>query len=603
MNKKISQLKNKIIFYNEINFFIIPSVLLNFLLKREIYVFNIPFHKYEKKIFNFFINILKIKQSNFLNNDVSAYTKSFDVKFNHLEDYFSNNINCKFLFELLSQKFKLDELGKKKFEVLIKNQLYKNNIDKDYASILLIENISKNRILKYYPSHLSTYLLLKHQKTYQVSKLLIIINNIKNLFNILKKIKIKFTVNKIKNYNLPLDSKCEIGFVPHKNFTYQNSFKKNYIFDTDIDSPFHKSNILNIFFHNLDNKTLRYININKLNFKILKLSKKNILINFIKNLMFCIKILFVSRKDLILSFFFINIFYKILISSDQVKKNLNIKKIIFHYDVLVSPFFNLALHINSITTFAIQERTMQYLYFKFYFFDHYFVVNKDFTDKLSKSGYLIGNYINNGFPRCNYGSYLIDKREYTNKFNLYDNNYLFIGLTCFDDERIASYADGGTSINSNLKFLNLIDEVSDKYISTGIHITYKNYAFLKTSNFQNIYFKLKAKDNIFFYEDNKSLNAYILCHYSDLIISKYSSIVDEMLSIGKKVLIYDSENYVSNFNYYLSNEPICINSKNSILEKIGNFEKIDFQKYENLFESKYSYQNYYNHVKTYINRI
>ena len=75
-----------------------------------------------------------------------------------------------------------------------------------------------------------------------------------------------------------------------------------------------------------------------------------------------------------------------------------------------------------------------------------------------------------------------------------------------------------------------------------------------------------------------------------------------MLSIGKKVLIYDSENYVSNFNYYLSNEPICINSKNSILEKIGNFEKIDFQKYENLFESKYSYQNYYNHVKTYINR-
>ena len=95
-----------------------------------------------------------------------------------MEDYFSNNINCTFLVELLSKKFKLDELGKKKFEVLIKNQLYKNNIDEDYASILLIENISKNRILKYYPSNLSTYLLLKHQKTYQVSKLLIIINNI-----------------------------------------------------------------------------------------------------------------------------------------------------------------------------------------------------------------------------------------------------------------------------------------------------------------------------------------------------------------------------------------------------------------------------------------
>ena len=96
------------------------------------------------------------------------------------------------------------------------------------------------------------------------------------------------------------------------------------------------------------------------------------------------------------------------------------------------------------------------------------------------------------------------------------------------------------------------------------------------------------------------MNSYLLCYHSDLIICKYSSLVDQMLSIGKKVLIDDSENYISNFNYYLSKEPITITSSDDLLSTIKNISKIDYSKYESFFTQNDSYSDYYYKLKNFI---
>ncbi len=594
----MSDSKPKAIFYDTLNILLLPSIFFNHLLKRKIYFYRLPSNLHFRKILIFTIKFLNLKKINFLNKNPKDYINTFDTKFQHVNNFFKENLYINKTFKFFVKFFQLEEYGKKKLETLIKHELYKNNIDKDYASLPLIENLSKKYYLIYYPSNLSTFLILKDYKKFQISKLLIFTSFLIEFFNLSKKINFKFFTQK-KNSILPeSNKKCDIGFIPHKEFTYGNSFKKNYLFNKDNPVTLKNENILNIFFDQIDKKTQKYLRINKLNFKVLNYSKFYLLRDFFFNFTSFFNIFIHCNKNFYLSLFFIKIFLLSIYANRLVKTNLHLKKIFFHYDVLVSPYFNFALHLNSIKTFAVQERAMQYLYFKFYFFDHYFIINKSFINLLNKSGYFISNYEIVGFARANYGKYLLNHKSIKDNFDKYPVNFFLIGLLCCTDDEIGSYGEDGTSIKSNINFLKLIDELSDIYSTTGIHVSFKDYSFLSDISFKSLYEKLKTKNNVFFC-DNKYSNIYMLATKSNLIISKYSSIVDEMLSIGKKVLIDDTEQYITNFNYYLSKEPICISTKKRLLSHIKEYKIIDFSKYENSHIS--SFEGYYKNLRKYIN--
>lgn len=597
----MSEYKKKIFFYDTINILILPNVLFNYLLKRKIFIYRSINNQFGSKILNYIIKILKIKKLNFFDKNPHDYIKSFDIKFYDVNKYYEQNVLIGKFFILFKNKFILDDNdSSKKLETLIKNELYKYNIDQDYASILLLEKISKNQRVTYYPSNLTTYLLLDQRSLFKISKLLIITNLIIYLFGHIKKIRLKYTKkNKFKSVKKE-DNNCQIGFIPHKNFKYGNAFKKNYLFDSNKNSAFYKDNILNIFFENLDYKTHKYLKLNKMQYIILKITFRDFILIFLKNISFIFKVFFTGKKSYLLSILFLKIFFQIKFAENLVNKYVKISKIFFHYDVLVSPYFCFALHLKSIKTFAVQERPFQYLYFRYYFFDHYFTVNNQFNNLLSKNGYYVSHYSSFGLPRAYYADHLLKNRLFKNNFHNFRSNFLFIGLLCSDDESIGSFGEDGTSIKSNLNFLNLIDDVSTKYPSIGMHISFKEHRFLNKKVFQPLYNKLKLRKNIFFYNNDQKSNIYILSNYSNLIISKYSSIVDDMLSIGKKVLIDDTEKYICNFNYYLSDDPICITSKKEILEAIDNYKDISFSKYDNFFNKKYSYEEYYNNIKDYI---
>ena len=595
-------LKNKkIFFFDTINLSILPYVIYKKLCNNTVFFYRIDTKQFGFSVIIYIVNKFNIKIYNHLNKNPKNYIDTFDLKYKLVEKYFVNN-NLNSFIDFFSKKIQLDCNGKKKLEYLFKNQLFKNNIDQDFAAYKLILDLSKENNVHYYPSNLNTYLLLKNELIFNTSRLLFIFISISSYFNFLKSLnfslpKFKYTLKKRVHSKDP-----KIGFVPHKNFTYGSFYKKNYIFDKNPKSIFYKTNILNIFDAPLDHKSSRYVRLNNLNTYFINYSLKDFIKIFFSNFKFIRSIFTKFSKNIFLALFISEICIRILVSNKIVKRDLNINKVIIHYDVLVSPFFLISCHINSIKTFAIQERPLQYIYFKYYFFDYYFTIGSFFNALLEKNSFLANNYIDYGFSRSLYGKFLINKYQHLNLsvFKNKSKNFLFLGSINSNDYNIGPNAEYGSSKKSNLRFFNSIYEISKFYNDVSIHIKFKDHSIFSDPFFNQIISDIKSLNNTFLYTSSNSMNSYLLCYHSDLIICKYSSLVDQMLSIGKKVLIDDSENYISNFNYYLSKEPITITSSDDLLSTIKNISKIDYSKYESFFTQNDSYSDYYYKLKNFI---
>ena len=591
--------KKSACYYDTINILIFPSLCLNLLLRKKIYFFRYNTNQFFSNLLLSFIKKFNIEKKNHLNKNSKEFLNTFTDKYNEVNNYFARNKSINYFVKNQIKKFNLDHIGKKKIETLIKNELYKYNIDQDYSSISIIRKLADKYNLKYYPSNLNTYLILKNEK-FKISLLLIIVNYIYKIFNFIKRLNFKFTLYKSSK---PLSNEkklvTDIGFCPHKGFTYGNFFKKNYIFNTNNSKFFEKNSVLNIFFENIDTKTKRYLSFYKLNYLVYNFKLFEIMKVIFFNFFYLIKLFLNSITKPALSLFLTILSFKIILYCSNTKRKFKLNKIFFHYDVLVSPYFLFSCHINSIQTYSIQDRYMQYLYFKFYFFDNYFVINSFFTKELLNSGYIASNFIENGPPRAKYGQYLLEKYKFLNIKNLnkYNINFVFLGLLNNSDDILGLFGEDGTSTKSNLEFLNIIYELSFLYPNIGIHVSYKYFDLLNQLEFKNIFKKIEKRDNIFINNGLNKINTYVLCQKSDLIIAKYTSIVDEMLSIGKKVLIYDSENYISSFNYYLSKKSININTKEELFKFIANYKQLDFNQYRKFYNVKYNYEEYYNNLK------
>ena len=596
-------LKNKkIFFFDTINLLILPFIIYKKIFNHTVFFYRIDVKQFGFTIIRFTLSKLNINIYNHLNKNPKKYIDTFDIKYKLVENYFANNNSLNTFIDDFSKKIQLDSNGKKKLKCLFKNQFFKNNIDQDFAAYKLILDLSKENIVNYYPSNLNTYLLLKNESIFNTSRLLFIIIRFSSYFNFLKSLNFSLPKSKYKLKKLIPFKNPKIGFIPHKNFTYGSFYKKNYIFDVNPKSTFHKNNILNIFEGSIDYKTSRYVKLSNLNTYFINYSLKDFINIFFSNFKFISSIFIKFSKNIFLAIFISEICARILVSNKIVKRDLNINKLIIHYDVLVSPFFLISCHLNSIKTFAIQERPLQYIYFKYFFFDYYFTIGPFFNALLKKNSFLANNYINYGFSRSLYGKFLISKYHHLNLsvFKYKPTNFLFLGSINANDYNIGPGGEDGSSKRSNLRFFNSIYEISKFYNDVSIHIKFKDYSIFSDPFFSQVISDIKSLNNTFLYTSSNSMNSYLLCHHSDLIICKYSSLVDQMLSIGKKVLIDDSENYISNFNYYLSKEPIIITSPDNLLPTIKNISKIDYSKYESYFTSNNSYLDYFHKLKTYI---
>ena len=67
------------------------------------------------------------------------------------------------------------------------------------------------------------------------------------------------------------------------------------------------------------------------------------------------------------------------------------------------------------------------------------------------------------------------------------------------------------------------------------------------------------------------MNSYSIAHNSKIIISKWTSIAEELLSLNKKVIFYDNENYISQYDYFLKNYEFLCKDYDDLLKNLTFF--------------------------------
>ena len=82
--------------------------------------------------------------------------------------------------------------------------------------------------------------------------------------------------------------------------------------------------------------------------------------------------------------------------------------------------------------------------------------------------------------------------------------------------------------------------------------------------------EIKNKENIEINNNLKSDNSYELVSISDIVIGRHSSIVEETMSTGKKIIFYDNENYLSSFDFPLNKINVIERNIKGLENRINN---------------------------------
>ena len=564
------------------------------------------------------LDYLDYKWISYLDQDGSLYVKSLPLKFSLTERTFIKlNIKSKVISRIL-KNYKLDQIGEKKFHTMIKNRLNRNNFDSGVFSIPLIEKLfpkTKYNII-FFPKNYNDYLVLKHLRLPNIK-----IAGVHALFiglikfsclvgrSLLFKLKSFFVINnKSKISNVDSDNSeinkiinCSIGFFPHENLHYGVHYKKTYLYDNNPNSILYKKNILTFFFGDIDDSSEKYLKNNQIPYISLINYSRNQSLSVLINNIFKI----ITFKDIINCFLSLEKLFWLTIAIEittKLEKQIQLlsqfdqlKLIYIHYDVLFPQDFLLACHIKGIETISMQERPIQYLYFPFIFFDHYLINGIGFDKKLKKNGYIYKKSHVVGLPR----STLFNRSEKENlsKYKKIKESYnlvLCFGLSPISDFKVGDYGEDGTSMKSTLLFLDTIYKLSKDFNDSYFIIKFKMNDFLKDIKSHSIIKQINNSINIEIVNNLSEFNSYEIGSLSNIIIGKQTSIMEEALSIGKKVIFYDNEKYLQAYDYPLNKIDIVVSNYDQLKKKF--YEIINHDKYLDSIDLKAFNKKYFNNT-------
>lgn len=560
----------KIILFEDldiINFF--TSVILVFFYKK-IY-FRSASYAYKSTFFKKNINKIYFQIGlDELNGSLS--TKSFILKKYLIKKHIFQNFHLDF-FKRFSDVNNIKDKNIKKIIYIYENCIFSSKLlSIETSSYILCKNFFLNNcIVFYYPSEKNTFLLLSEIKNpnFKIIKSTIYMGLfftfILKLFKVFKII-INFKSSKINkntyaNKNI-YNHYPKIGFFPHEGLKYGNFFKKNFIFNKNIKSPLYKNNIETITFGKFDKLTKKFLNFYKLKFfEINGTNYKPKVGEFFCFIKFVIKNYKLIKKNKILIFLTI---FEIFFSIKKYEKFLKEKKykyIFFYNDFLFPPTLILAADINEVKTISFQDRLLSYCYYHRCVFDLYLIAGKKFK-KIFNSTYLIKNYKIVGLIRPNLIKKNTQKSIFFEKFKSKSIiACLLLGYRSKYNNNI--YGEDGSSFNSIINFCNDIKKISKIYSDKLFVIKFKMY----NPNLHDHIIKIiSSSNNIILITDDKIESTQLIA-YSDLIIGKYSTIMDESLVSGKNILIYDTENFVSTFGFYKKNKFLLASNYESLLFK------------------------------------
>ena len=396
----------------------------------------------------------------------------------------------------------------------------------------------------------------------------------------------------------------KIACYPHKGIYYGDLYLKDFFYSYDQNNFLYYKKILHLEWNKLSLPEIskEYYAKNNIKYLYLKnfsnswvLLKKNILY-WTKNLSLFLKI---AKYDIQVLYFVLLSTYLIIESQENLHKFKNLKIILACNDELFPIELSIACKKKNIITISTQDRLFTSNVLPIFIFDFYFVageMSKQITKKRMSESYI--KSIKN--------LYLVKTDKYKNFKNNLSND--FYNCIVMDYPSSAYWYKNGRhdilSWKANKNFYNIIINLSKKYPEVNFLIKSKNYKWTTIPFYENIVEEINQRKNITILTNQTKLTANESLNKADFVLAVTSSLAEEMLSIGKPVIIYNSYGGHPKklFNY---GERILANNYEEISEKINLIVK-NYQRFNselNLDRSKLFYDNNPGQLNAEINKI
>ena len=604
----MSDNRKKIYFYEEINFLNMIMALLFLVLGSKIY-----FRLKSKNIEKFFISNFLTKRFFYqisLNDEKFArriFNDTFKFKKKLFHRFYNKNLSNDFVFNYFLTKFEYLNDNVKKFKLCVQEEFEKGEINLEISSYILIKKkfLNKQFRVNYFPRSYKNYMLLevlKHKNFkiyYPILQVILIDLVILLFFNIFNKIVLAskniFLTQRKKDKK---DTECnfdqyKFAYFPHgKSLKYGHSFKKDFIYDKDINSELYQKKVLTIWLeNNIEKSTLLFLKRKKIPFVIYtnKITKNFIFSILLPTIFFILKknkkYIF-TKKCFLNAILILNVFRKIHSSKKFLKQFKNLKYLYVFYDILFPRFFLFTANILGIQTISSQERINGYLYTAPLFFNYYFVTGNFFKKKFTDEGYIVDKYFNLGMPRSSLIKENKVKLEFKKYLSIKKNKKIILCLFLFlhpvDEKHLNIVGNVGVSYASNVNFFKAIIKLSKKFNDCHFVIIGKDK--ISKDDMIKIYPEI-SKELIFGnIEIADKCRSYELAYLADLTIGKRTTLMEEILCSRRKILFYDTEGNFINMDYDIKNTGLIANNYQE-LESM--FER--YIKDENYFSDKVNY--------------
>ena len=374
------------------------------------------------------------------------------------------------------------------------------------------------------------------------------------------------------------DPANDVAIFYHRSDKFEGLYKKHQYFSNDKDSALHIDNILRCVIYPDKNTPQNLLPLS------VKISIFDLIDIFkIRNLLSLIQFTNEQKRSHII------LLYRYLEYRAWIRKlkDSTIKTVIIDYDFLFPKALSLALEDLGIKTLALQERPNGSLYYLNYgtICDFYVYSGKLWRmygikndSILAENSYCASSWRNIFF---NENLRKLEVMRFDKTFSGGSETKIIVCLGYFLDGTVP--ATGFAAVS---QFLEYVDAVADRFINCSVVIRMKS---LSSELKRMITLRYRTVGNVFLsidYETNAV--SYSLCNNADVIVSVQSSLADEALAHGKKVILLDnlfsinrnlSNVYPSAFNFLIAMTPADLIY---LIKKVFDGDKAMAEKYLNL---------------------
>jgi len=376
--------------------------------------------------------------------------------------------------------------------------------------------------------------------------------------------------------------KCKVVYFPHQGIYYGEMFKKGHFYSENSESPFYRSNILHLSLgEQVDNYMLasyKYYMENDIPYSDLyelDYSKGDLIKSLLELLGRMNFRLFSDFYRFGFWYIFLSLYLFLRIKRYYLvlSKFKNLRVALAGYDWLFPRELAMALTLKNVRICANEERfIIAFFPDNYLIFDYYFVASNIVKEPCMKTS-MVDNFIPVGLVR-------VDTLHEYEKKQLYDEKYdeikktkkLILALDyILPPDRIADVNWSAAKISETRQFYKDLIKLAKDFPSFYIVIKGKGLDSYSSHFIKDILLEIDQLDNIKIEIDLKRYNPHFISEKADLTIACYTSLCDELLAAGRKVIIYEITDSLDTLFLDYIKHPIIARNYNELKYHVENF--------------------------------